>query len=534
MNWQVLQWAGWGNPAWLGALGLLGVPIAIHLLSRGRQRRVAIGSIRWLAPAETARARRVRPSRWWLLALRCLILALVAAALAAPQLKLWAASAPRSWALVSPVVAAERQRLEPLNREAYARLDHLLTAGSTVRWLAPGVPAGTLDDPPPAAGADSWSLIQEASRDAPPATTFEVFALDRAEDLRGVRPALDRAVAWNAVVDPEPNRWIERALPLTEGRLAVYVGTSDPGGTRYERFETGSPAGRTGAASIQESDGQVEDGPAGLTVESGPEGRRVTLASGGTVVTDDAVVVPDTPPADVAILSAPERAEDASYVRAAIEALRDSGAVALGAVRGVEIGRVDLDEQITIAKTAQVVFWLSPEPVPAALRESRRAGGVLVSDALDRFEECDCAVSISPSESAVRFDRRGDVEPGAAAGVALWEDERLGALLDAQRVGAGSWLRLHARFHPAWTDLVLSSAFPAWLLDVVRVVSPVVSARLPASDRRSAPGEGAPREQVAAPSGETEENSRESERWLWLGVFGLLACERRLAVGRAQ
>jgi hypothetical protein len=524
MSWQPLQWLGWASPGWLGALGLLAVPIAIHLLSRGRQRRVAVGSVRWLGPAPTARARRVRPSRWWLLALRCLLLALVALALAAPQLKLRAGSGTGVWALVSPTVAAQRQRLEPLDPEVYAQLDSVLAAGSSLRWLAPGVAGGELDDPPPQAAADSWSLLHEASREAPPATAFEVFTLDRAEDLRGARPALEHAVTWHAVVDPGANRWIERAVPLGDGHLAVSVGTSDPAGTSFERFEI-APEDAIGSGA------EPRPGISGISVESGPSGRQVALADGGTVAADDSVIVPDSSPVDVTILAAPGRIEDAGYVRAAIEAVRDSGAVALGSVRRIEVDPAGVEALAMTASSAELVFWLSPDPVPAALRESRRTGGILVSDALDRSERCDCVVRTAPGEAAVRFDRRGDADKGAGATAALWEDARHGALLEAERLGAGSWVRLRARFHPGWTDLVLSPSFAAWLLDVVREVAPAVSARVAASDRRSAPAQAAPREAgvvMQAPRYQRGQ-TRQGERWLWLAALGLLAYERRLA-----
>ena len=515
-----MSWAGWASPAWLGALGLLAVPIAVHLLSRGRQRRVRVGSVRWLAPAATARARRMRLARRGLLALRCLVLALVAAALAGPRLTFPAGPGARDWVLVAPEVAAERGRLEAANREPYARLDALLAGGAPLRWLAPGAGAGELATPPPAPAADSWSLVQEASRAAPPAVAFEVFALDRAASLRGARPQIDRQVVWHAVVDPAPNRWIERAVPLAGSRLAVFVGESDPAGTRYRRLDV--------AAGAAARDGELE-----VAVEDGPEGRRAFVIGGGSLAADDALAVPQREPPGAAILFAAERAADAAYVQAGLEAVRDSGAVALGAVRPLALGAAAAEpsrQDLGGPEPAALVFWLSPDPVPAALRESVTAGGVLVSDQLARSEPCDCVVRPLAGGLPVRFDRRGDPDPPLAAAAALWEDRHGRPLLEAERLGDGAWLRLHSRFHPAWTDLVLSPAFPAWLLELASDASPAASARIAPSDRRAAPDQATPR-RAAAGAAAPDAPGAQTGRWLWLGAAALLALERRVAAG---
>ncbi len=69
---------------WLAALGALALPLALHLFGRGHQRRAALGSVVHLRAAPTRRGRRLRPSDWPLLLLRCAFLAVLALALALP------------------------------------------------------------------------------------------------------------------------------------------------------------------------------------------------------------------------------------------------------------------------------------------------------------------------------------------------------------------------------------------------------------------------------------------------------------------
>src|SRR5437870_4162893 len=69
----------------LGGLGI-SVPIAIHLLNRYRFKVVDWGAMELLRKALITRARRVKVEDWLLLALRCLVVLLVALALARPKL----------------------------------------------------------------------------------------------------------------------------------------------------------------------------------------------------------------------------------------------------------------------------------------------------------------------------------------------------------------------------------------------------------------------------------------------------------------
>lgn len=72
------------NPALLGGLGLIALPILIHLLSRRQFRRIEWAAFRFLLEAEQENRRRVRFEQWLLVALRCLAMALLALLVARP------------------------------------------------------------------------------------------------------------------------------------------------------------------------------------------------------------------------------------------------------------------------------------------------------------------------------------------------------------------------------------------------------------------------------------------------------------------
>ncbi len=73
---------------WLAAAGagLAAVPILIHLLNRRRFRRVVWAAMEWLLAAQRKNARRIRIEQLLLLAVRCLIMLLIAMAIARPFL----------------------------------------------------------------------------------------------------------------------------------------------------------------------------------------------------------------------------------------------------------------------------------------------------------------------------------------------------------------------------------------------------------------------------------------------------------------
>src|SRR5437764_15218638 len=65
------------------AAGAAAVPVIIHLLNRRRYRIVDWAAMRFLLAAQRQNVRRLRLEQWLLLAIRCLVLVLLAGALAA-------------------------------------------------------------------------------------------------------------------------------------------------------------------------------------------------------------------------------------------------------------------------------------------------------------------------------------------------------------------------------------------------------------------------------------------------------------------
>src|SRR6266851_3379572 len=130
------------HPAYLWGLLAVALPILVHLFNQRRPRPLAFGAIEFVLRSQRQRARRLRLRQIILLALRCLLIAAVALALARPSLKPRGAQAahttgPQATALVLDASLSMRYRLGSKTLFARAR-DEALAA---LDRLGPDEPA---------------------------------------------------------------------------------------------------------------------------------------------------------------------------------------------------------------------------------------------------------------------------------------------------------------------------------------------------------------------------------------------------------
>jgi len=145
----VLQFA---HPAYLWGLLAIALPILVHLFNQRRPRPLSFGAIEFVLRSHRQKARRLRLRQILLLALRCLLIAAVALALARPSIKprgVQAAqsSGPQATALVLDASLSMRYRVgsktlfEKARSEALAALDRLGPDEPATAGLCAG-PAG--------------------------------------------------------------------------------------------------------------------------------------------------------------------------------------------------------------------------------------------------------------------------------------------------------------------------------------------------------------------------------------------------------
>lgn len=169
-------------PAALAALAALALPLLIHLARRQQQRPTMFAALRWLRARPKPR-RRLRFDEPWLLAVRLLLVALLALLLARPALLGTVDTRPRLLAM--PGVDAE------------AIAAALGTRDIDARWLAPGFP--TLDQPAPAGRVPVASLLREFDAGLSPGAPLTVLVPERLAGADAGRLRLTREIEWTIV-----------------------------------------------------------------------------------------------------------------------------------------------------------------------------------------------------------------------------------------------------------------------------------------------------------------------------------------------
>src|SRR5690606_36278239 len=170
---------GFAFPTGLAALAALAIPILIHLSRKLPREPVRIGSLRHLEGAPAPRRARARVTERWLLAVRLLLLTLLALVIAGMHVEIRGpARAARSVVLLSHDLSTDSA-----GDAAGAVLDSLTGAGARV------VAAGA---------GDIWSLLSELDRELPPGSSITAV-FPASLPVAGARPALRSSVSIHLV-----------------------------------------------------------------------------------------------------------------------------------------------------------------------------------------------------------------------------------------------------------------------------------------------------------------------------------------------
>ena len=160
------------NPLMLAGLGAISVPVIIHMLNRHRVRRVTWAAMRFLHISVARNQRRLNIEDWLLLALRCLLLALLALALARPAFH-GSAAINRGRTAVTGLILLDnsysmgltdgtQSRFDRARKYAETIIDSLPATSQTAVWLASDVVRGLIPEP-----TRDLNLARKILREAP-------------------------------------------------------------------------------------------------------------------------------------------------------------------------------------------------------------------------------------------------------------------------------------------------------------------------------------------------------------------------------
>jgi len=423
----------------LAAAAIL-LPIALHLWNKRQGKTVKVGSLRWLQSSASRRWGSIRLSQVGLLLLRCLILLLLAVALAQP---LWIGSPEkqpgRKAVLVSPDLFYSRQLpgLKPT-------IDSLLQRGYALhaytRGFAPIRPEKwqQLNQQPTGSilteNENYWSLLPALAREYPnPQDSLWLFTSDLQRHFRGQRPRLAANIRWIPIALAQSTTWLQAAIQTAPDSLLLTVGHSTRAGTAFSTYA--SPLANP---SIMLAGGQqfpVKRQGDSLAVFVGKVVSKVQLHTG---------------PLQLVVLADKAQQDERHYLEAALRAI--------SSYTGQPI-RLHYKP----AAKADWVFWLRAGEVPPAIQQQVARGlklwlqpGAEGKPTQTQFYAGQQVIQVQRLDSAAEGEHRS-----------LWETASGQPLLTAQRLGQGTIYRFHSGFGPAWSTLGQSPLLPELLLPLL-------------------------------------------------------------------
>ena len=206
-------------PFGLAALAALVVPLLIHLRRRTEEVPIEFAALRWLDPRPRPRSK-LRFDEWVLLALRLLLIALLALLLARPAVLGWDDDSPR--VLVAPGI-------DPAEARKTAGPD------ADLRWIAPGFPA--IDTAPPASPVQTSSLIRQFDAELPTEAPLTILVPPELDGVDANRLRLSRKVAWRIV---GADKKTEKPAAPESPALSVRYQQAQVGAVRYFRAAAGA------------------------------------------------------------------------------------------------------------------------------------------------------------------------------------------------------------------------------------------------------------------------------------------------------
>jgi hypothetical protein len=221
------------NPIMLAGLAAVSVPIIIHLLNRRKFHKVVWAAMRFLQNAVEQNQRRMRIEDMILLALRCLLLALLALALARPAILSNATDVFGQGKVTGVILLDNSQsmgmsdgtstRFEKAKQAAEGALDSMPAGSATAVLFASDVVQGAIAEP-----TFDLNLARKALREAPLTDrATDVFpALHKAIDTLKDRLALRREIY--LITDGQAAGWrqlteVQRALERSKSEIKTHV-----------------------------------------------------------------------------------------------------------------------------------------------------------------------------------------------------------------------------------------------------------------------------------------------------------------------
>jgi hypothetical protein len=434
------------NPIWLFAASAVIIPVAIHLWNIRPGKILKVGSVSLIKTASRKSSRSFKLLDIPLFITRCLLLILIALLLSIPvwQKKLIANKA-KGWLLIP------KERLEECYKKFKPRIDSLTAAGYEFHYFNKGFTKSDLkqtilhlkDSIPGATNElniNYWTRIRQLGSKVSSTLPVYLITPNQAVYFAGAKPQVALKLDWQTYIpDDSVSTWIENAWFNNNNSIRVLRGDSKPSGTTYTPVTVQSDITSNSPFTISTSNGQ----PA-ISIKN----------------SNDPSVNIDTTTVRIAVYT-DNNATDAGYLKAALDAA------------SIFIQHKTIIKQYndpgTIPAGQSWLFWLSEKAVSERILHQCRnvlcyeKGRIINSDS---WLNNNSRYALN-TEQDKKIDLFKLIEAPDSVSGTIWHDGFGHPVLSLQKQAQNNIYHFYNRFNPAWNDLVWSSAFPSWILELV-------------------------------------------------------------------
>ncbi|WP_299818002.1 BatA domain-containing protein [uncultured Pontibacter sp.] len=492
-------------PYFLVAASAILIPIAIHLWNKRQGKTVKVGSLRWLEASASNRWSSVKLSNFWLLVLRCLILILLAVALAQPVFEHQAQKNKGTKAIVVGEELLYTSALKPIK----PTIDSLLMRGYTLHTYTPNleqVPqeewqqiGNRTQDSIVTGKYNYWSLLPAlAAKYKLPQDSVLLFTSDQQQYFAGSRPEmLPQHIQWIPVATDKSITWLQAAIQSTPDSLLLILGHSSREGTSYSKYETALSARSINLAGNQQLQLQHQQD---------------TLLA--TISGNSSKVKVQTKPLQIAILADEAQQAEVPYLKAALQAISNY---------------TGLPVQVKADTTgANWVFWLrDDEPMPQSINQQVKQGLQVWMQQNQKPQTIKTSLTGTGGTSIKVHQLSHSLPPKQTE---VWTTANGEPLLYSKTVGQGKIYTFRSRFAPDWSELGQSAQLPELLLPLL-LPQPQASHDYRAVDEHQL----VPSARVqAAPVNSEKTAQTPLLKWFVLAAFVLFLIERIIANRRSK
>lgn len=504
------------NPIWLIGAAAVIIPVLIHLWNIRPGKILKVGSIGLIEAASRKSSRSLKLLDIPLFLLRCLMLLLLALVLALP---VWQKHIPvakaKGWILIP------KENFEAAYQKFKPRVDSLTRAGYEFHYFNPGFIKGNIaqilhppkdtvtsldsvrtDNQPP----NYWNLIRQLNNKIASDVPVYLFTPNQAKYFAGIKPEAAFQLHWQTYTSTDStSTWIQNAWFTPTGDIRVAQGKSNPSGTSYS-YTNIRQSTSNNLYNIQTNNGQAQ----------------ILLAGG-----NHPPVTIDTAVQRIAIY-ADNNSLDAGYIKAALQA------VSQFTRRKTVIKTINNPAQL--ANNTDWLFWLSEKPINKSYVE--RCRHILAYQAGKPVTVNSWMSNAGPFATAVADINKTNLHKLVSAPEGIrtpfWQEASGKPALVLEQQGLSRLYHFYSRFNPAWSDLVWSDAFPAWLLQLMQEpaskISDINDKRV-LSSQQYLPQLSNDTHTIAATKNTATQNL---SRYFWIALIVAFAAERWLSHRKTQ